>query len=339
MIAKILASIREKLEYESHVLHLTVSVGIASYPVHGDNSDDLLKNADAAMYAVKRRGRNGFGFFNDSLNRQAMERLERQNDLYRALEKNEFEIHYQPKLRLEDGSITGLEALVRWRHPELGMISPADFIPLAEETGLIVPLGELVLKSACEQNVKFQAKGFAPLNMAVNISPSQFLLPDIGKRINKILSAVGMDYQYLEIEITEGTVMHEPEAASRTLQSLADQDIKIAIDDFGTGYSSLAYLKRYPIHTLKIDRSFINEMNTSMEDLAIVKAIITLARSLKLKVVAEGVETVSQIDLLRTLACDEIQGYFYSKPLPAPELVQFLFRRQKLEPIGGNGIV
>jgi diguanylate cyclase (GGDEF)-like protein/PAS domain S-box-containing protein len=309
--------------------HVTASIGISTYP---DDSDDilaLLKNADIAMYRAKEQGRNAFQFYSAQMNVHSIERLTLESSLRRALERRELVLHYQPRIDFRSRLITGVEALMRWRHPELGLVPPAKFIPLAEETGLITPIGEWALAAACAQHEAWTRVGLGHLRIAVNLSPRQFLQGDLQKSVARILAEAGCDARKLELEITEGTVMRNPESVVTLLQQLKNMGIHIAIDDFGTGYSSLAYLKRFPIDSLKIDRSFVKDVPEDAGDVAINVAIIAMAHSLGLKVVAEGVETREQFDFLRKEGCDEMQGYFFSRPLPVEEVTALLLEGAK----------
>lgn len=276
------------------------------------------------MYSAKKLGRNNAQIFGPEMNTSFPERLKLENDLRQALKRREFELHYQPKVDIQLGRIVGMEALLRWKHPDRGLVSPIDFIPLAEETGLIVPIGGWVLEEACNQNKAWQNMGLGKLSVAVNISAVQFRQKDLLETIAFALTKSGLAPEYLEIEITESTVMHNASEAIVTLERLRKSGVMISIDDFGTGYSSLSYLKSFPISTLKIDRSFIREISEDTSDAAIVRAIIGLAHNLRLRVVAEGVETRQQLDFLRSLESDEYQGYYFSRPIPASEFERFL---------------
>ena len=305
-------------------VYITASIGISLYPLDGDDAESLLKNADIAMYHAKERGKNNYQFYSHSMNVAALERLTLEGELRKALEQDELLLHYQPKLDVRSKRIVGFEALVRWQHPKRGLVPPADFIPLAEETGLIVPLGEWVLKRACSQNKAWQAAGHAPVAMAVNLSNRQFIQKDLVENVMMILGETGMDPQYLDLEITESAVMENPEKAIPILEGWKKKGVSIAIDDFGKGYSSLAYLKKLPLDSLKIDRTFVKNLIANPEDAAITTAIIAMAHSLKLTVVAEGVETEEQLAFLQELGCDEAQGYLFSRPLPAEEVQHFI---------------
>src|SRR5574341_1283935 len=297
-------------------------MGICLYPSSGENAEDLLKNANAAMYHAKRQGKNNYQFYSEALNAKATEVLMLERDLRRAIEQEEILLYYQPKLQASSKKTVGMEALVRWNHKERGMISPAEFITLAEDTGLIVPLGERVLFAACLQANAWRTTGFENANISVNLSVRQFEQKNLTDVIEQTLRTTGLPPQNLELEITESSVMRKPLEAIAVLQKLKTMGMRISIDDFGTGYSSLSYLRRLPIDSLKIDRSFIMHATTNPADAAIVRGVIALAHSLKLKVVAEGVETEEQFEFLRSVDSDEVQGYLFSRPLPAEEVVK-----------------
>jgi diguanylate cyclase (GGDEF)-like protein len=319
---KVLKTIAEVLMLGEQEYHITASIGISTYPADGSDGTTLLKNADIAMYRAKERGKNNSQFYAAAMNAHSMARLSLETGLRHALERGEFLLHYQPKVDIASGRITGMEALLRWMRPEAdrgeckaGMVSPADFIPLAEETGLIVPIGAWVLKTACERNRAWQRQGMSPLRVAVNLSARQFVQANLVSDVARVLDASGLAPGSLELEITESMVMDNPERAMQTLRQLKSMGIALAIDDFGTGYSSLAYLKRFPIDNIKIDRSFIKDIPGNNDDATITRTIIDLTHNLRLKAVAEGVETVEQLDFLREHGCDEMQGYYFSRPL------------------------
>jgi diguanylate cyclase len=317
--SKIVEAVREPFRIHEQELFVTPSIGISVFPLHGDTAQMLITRADAAMYSAKKAGRNTFQVFAPDMATFFPERLTLENDLRRALGREEFELHYQPKVRVADGTIIGMEALVRWRHPQKGLLLPLDFIPLAEDTGLIVPIGEWVIEQACAQNKAWQETGLPDLRVAVNISGVQFRQKHLLDTIRHALASTGLAAECLEIEITESIVMHNPAEAIVTLEKLSQIGVQVSIDDFGTGYSSLSYLKRFPIDKLKIDRSFVREVSSDPDDAAIVRATIGLAHNLRLKVVAEGVETAEQLRFLRALGCDEYQGYIKSQPLTASQ--------------------
>jgi len=302
-------------------LFATASVGVSLFPLDGQDSQTLLKNAGAALYKAKTSGGANYQFYTADMHAMASRRLALETNLRRAIHNEEFLIHYQPRVSVDSLEITGVEALVRWQHPQLGLISPAEFIPLAEDTGLIVPIGEWVLRNACLQNKRWQDQGFAPIHMAVNISARQFHEQDVIETVIRTLDETGLAPEYLELELTESSIMKNADLAADVLIRLKRMGINISIDDFGTGYSSLASLKRLPIDALKIDQSFVRDATTDPDDAALVMAIITLAHNLRLKVIAEGVETEEQLRFLHLLRCDEIQGFLFSKPLPVEALV------------------
>jgi diguanylate cyclase (GGDEF)-like protein len=302
---------------DGHELFITVSIGISLFPDDGSDEHTLLKNAGVALQRAREQGGNNYQFYAADMNAKAIHRLRLENDLQRALERKEFEVYYQPQVRISSREIVGMEALIRWHHPELGLVSPAEFIPVAEDTGLIVPIGEWVLRTACAQSKSWQDEGLTPLAVAVNLSARQFQQADLFEAVLRILDETRLDPHKLELELTESSVMENPEAATITLRRLKTMGIRIAIDDFGTGYSSLGYLKRLPIDVLKIDQSFVRDLNTDPDDAAVVMAIVTLAHNLELGVVAEGVETEEQLRLLQLLRCDGGQGYLFGKPMPA----------------------
>lgn len=295
----------------------TASMGVALFPLDGEDAETLIKNAETAARRAKAGGRNHYQFFAPDFHESAQKRLAIENDLRRALDRDELVVHYQPKVDLTTGAVTGMEALVRWMHPDLGMVSPADFIPIAEETGLIVPLGRYVLRAACAQALAWGDGGRLPRILSVNVSGRQFKEEGLADSIAGVLADTGFDPGRLELELTESTLMGggaETLGAMNRLKSLGAQ---LSIDDFGTGYSSLSYLRRFPIDTIKIDRTFVKDIATSAEDRVLANSIIGMAHALRLKTVAEGVEKQDQFDILRGLACDAAQGYFVSRPLPA----------------------
>jgi diguanylate cyclase (GGDEF)-like protein len=312
--------------------HVTLSIGISVFPSDGSDSRALLKAADVAMYRAKEMGRNNFQYYFPYMNVHTLERLELESDLSRALERGEFLLHYQPKVEIATGLITGTEALLRWKHPVRGLVPPLDFISLAEETGLIVPIGEWVLATACAQNKLWQDMGLTSLGISVNLSARQFSDSMLLAKLTRIIHASGLDPSSLELEITESVVMSHAECAVGVLEQLKLIGVRIAIDDFGTGYSSLGYLKRFPIDTLKVDRSFIRDIPADSGDKKIAQAIIAMAHALRLKVVAEGVENAEQLKFLRAQHCDAVQGYFLFRPLPVDEATDALKanRRQRV---------
>ena len=322
-----------------HELTVSCSTGISIYPKDGEDAQALLKNADVAMYRAKEQGRNNFRFFTGELNDRVLARMTMEKHLRRALERDEFLIHYQPQVDLYTGRITGMEALVRWQSPELGFIPPARFIPLAEETGLIVPIGEWVLRAACAQNKAWQDAGFPPLVMAVNLSPRQFRQEGLAETVARIVEETGLEPQRIELEIIESLLMHDVDSATVILNKLKELGVQLTMDDFGTGYSSLSYLKRFPFDKMKIDQSFVHDITSDPDSAAIVKTIIALAHSLNLRVIAEGIETEGQLGYLRSHACDEMQGYYFSRPVPTLEFEQMLRERRHLEFTPASGRV
>jgi diguanylate cyclase (GGDEF)-like protein/PAS domain S-box-containing protein len=321
---KILATLSQSILIQGQEYRVTASIGISRFPEDTRDEHALMKNADIAMYRAKEEGKNNCQFYSESIKSHSLERLALETSLRLALERNEFVLHYQAKRDLLTRRITGVEALLRWQHPDLGMVSPVQFIPLAEETGLIVPIGRWVIETACAQNRAWQQAGLTPVRMAVNLSARQFFDPDLLNDISAALVASKLDPQWLELELTESMVMQDHERTIQILTSIKQLGIRLAIDDFGTGYSSLAQLKRFPIDTLKVDRAFIRDLPDNVEDRAITKAIIAMGRTLSMTVVAEGVETEAQEDFLREQSCDETQGFYFSKPIPPEEFATLL---------------
>lgn len=326
---KILTAFKSPFLIQEHELFTSCSVGIALFPDDGETGDVLIKNADAALHTSKERGKNRFQLYSSSNANNSFERLVLENSLRRALERDEFRLFYQPEVDLRTGKVVAVEALIRWQHPDLGFIPPLEFIPIAEETGLIHPIGEWVLRTACEQKRLWDAEGFNSMRVSVNLSARQFHYANIVDMTAEILKKTGVVPAELDFELTESTIMDHLEETTKTLQQLKSMGVHISIDDFGTGYSSLMYLKTFPIDTIKIDRSFIKDVTTDPDDQAITQAIISMAHSLKLDVVAEGVETRDQLELLKSQDCDVVQGYLFSKPIPAPEI----------PPLLSNGII
>lgn len=320
---RVLNAFSRVFDLEGCETFISTSIGISLYPAHGTDVETLVKNADAAMYRAKECGRDGYYFYDDTLNAAATERMAMENSLRRALEREEFVVYYQPRVDVVSGAILGAEALVRWRHPELGLVFPNEFIPLAEETGLVVPISEWVLRKACVQNKAWQDVGLPPIEIAVNISARQFQRRNILATVKSALNESGLDPKYLDIELTESTVMQRPDLAAAALGKMKNMGVRISIDDFGTGYSSLSYLKRFPVDALKVDRSFIRDITTNPDDAAITRAVVAMSHSLNLKVVAEGVETLEQLRYLFELGCDQMQGYFVSAALPADQFEEF----------------
>ncbi|MFZ3322795.1 MAG: EAL domain-containing protein [Usitatibacter sp.] len=324
---KIIEALARPIMLDGHELRLGASIGISVFPDHGHDSARLIANADAAMYHVKKAGRSNFAFFTTEMSTYFPKRLALENELRAGIEKAQFVVHYQPKVDMRNGRVMGMEALVRWRHPERGLVPPLEFIPFAEETGLIVPLGNWVLHEACRQTRAWQDRGIDGLVMAVNISGVQFQQPDLVESVADALELAGLDARYLELEITESVIMQNAPEAIGMLEQLHRMGVSLSIDDFGTGYSSLNYLKRFPIDKLKIDQSFIRDISADADDAAIVQAIIAMAHGLRLRVVAEGVENEKQLDFLRALDNDEYQGFHYSKPLSPRDVEQLLLMR------------
>lgn len=325
---KILECVRMPIIVGEHELYVSTSAGIALYPSDGEDSDTLLKNADTAMYLSKEKNRDNYQFYTPALNQKTHERLLIENQLRRAIERKEFILHYQPKININNGELTGFEALVRWNHPERGLLLPGEFIPIAEETGMIVPLGEWVLRTACAQNKRWQDAGYPPLSVSVNLSGRQFHLQNLTESIRRILRETGLDPYWLELEITESTVMKNSEYTVETLYKLKKMGVKLSIDDFGTGYSSLGQLKRFPVDKLKIDKVFVMEIGEIKDSEVIASTVIALCKSLKLGVVAEGVETEVQRKFLQKHQCSEMQGFLFSRPLSPAELEALLAERK-----------
>jgi diguanylate cyclase (GGDEF)-like protein len=315
MAAAILDSMREPFRVNGHEVFITPSLGIAVFPNDGEDSDSLLQHVGIAMTHAKQRGRNAYEFYSDKMDARARERLSLETKLRRAIERDELMLLYQPKVNFTTGRIVGAEALLRWRHPELGMVPPIRFIPLLEDSGMIVPFGEWVLRTACRQNKSWQSAGLAKINVAVNVSARQFRDGQFIQTLEEALRTSGLDPQYLTLELTENTIMENAEQHLEGLRRIRSMGVKLSVDDFGTGYSSLSYLKQLPLHELKVDRSFIMEIRSAADDAPIVTAIIGMAHSLGLKVVIEGIETEPQLAFARDRGCDEYQGYLFSKPV------------------------
>ncbi len=332
---KILDTLNAPLKLEGQELHIKASLGIALAPYDGEDAETLLKNADAAMYRAKQQGRNNYQLYTSAIGTKAQERLVLENNLYKALERQEFRLHYQPQIDLRTGEIVGMEALIRWQNQESGFISPSLFIPLAEEMGLINAIGEWVLWTACAQNRTWQSLGLPPIRMAVNLSALQFQQKNLVNIIAQVLESTKLEARYLELEITESIAMHDIPVTISVLRTLRSMGIQIAVDDFGTGYSSLSSLKHFPLDKLKIDQSFVRELVTDSFDAAIVKALIALGHGLKLNVIAEGVETQEQLAFLRSVKCDGMQGYLLSRPLSAENATNLFINRMKLSLLEG----
>lgn len=321
---KLITEISKNSMIKHHELTITPSIGIAIYPNDGKDFETLLKNADTAMYMVKNDSRNGFRFFTEEMQLNLARNLQLENALRNVLERNELKVYYQPQISISNGQVIGAEALLRWHHPELGMISPAEFIPIAESSGQIIKIGEWVLRTAISQAKEWMDAGFTPMIIAVNISAIQFRQDNLLKLVTDILEEVQLPQEYLELELTEAVTMHDPESVINVMNKFNEQGIRMSIDDFGTGYSSLSYLKKFKVYKLKIDQSFIRDISDDPDDRAIVSAIIDMAQNLGLQTIAEGVETAEQLAFLRLHGCHEVQGYYFSKPLPTVEFEQFL---------------
>ena len=321
---KILDAVSKPYTIDGHELVTTPSLGISVYPTDGRDVETLLKNADAAMYHAKESGRNNYQFFTHDMNARAVERLSLERSLRRAIERSELRLHYQPQYEVGSGRIVGMEALIRWEHPELGLLLPGRFMPLAEESGLILPIGEWVLNEACRQSREWQDQGLQAVRIAVNISALQFSSIGFAATVEAALRSANLEARHLELEVTESVIMQGAERVTDSLEQLKTLGLELAIDDFGTGYSSLSYLKRFPIDKLKIDRSFVRDITTDKDDAAITSAIIALTHNLGLRAIAEGVETREQYEFLEREGCDEVQGFLFSKPLPAAQCVDLL---------------
>jgi len=312
---------------DGHELFVTTSVGIAVFPEDGMDAETLLKNSDRAMYRAKEAGRNNYQFATGVAVEGSVGRLSLERSLHHAFDRQEFVIHYQPMIELDTYRVVGAEALIRWNNPELGLLSPDEFIPVAEDCGLIFPIGEWVLRTACAQMKQWHRAGHGDLHVAVNLSARQFQQHDLTSMIERILEETGLPASSLDIEITESTAMHNAEMSLAIMTRLKQMGIRLSIDDFGTGYSSLSYLKKFPIDTVKIDQNFVRDLTASPNDGAIISAVISMARALNLRVVAEGVETEEQLEFLRRQHCETIQGFLYSHPLPAEEFEGVLVAR------------
>jgi len=322
---KIIRSFDEPFELDGGTeIYVTASIGITLYPTDSTNHDALLKNADLAMYRAKEEGRNTYERYSAEIDSRNAGRVDMQGMLRHALEREEFVLYYQPKVEVRSNRTIGVEALIRWNSHELGFVSPEDFIPIAEEIGLIVPIGDWVLRTACTQNRAWQDEGHAPLVMSVNLSARQFREKNLVDKIVGVLNETGLEARYLDLEITESLIMSQADSTVVLLEKLHQLGVGLSIDDFGTGYSSLAYLKRFPVQSIKIDQSFVRDLTTDADDAAIVTAVVAMAKSLKLKVIAEGVETKEQLDFLTTLQCDEYQGYYFGRPVPAGSFITYL---------------
>jgi diguanylate cyclase (GGDEF)-like protein len=327
-VVEIIGSIRDALhtpfDLDGHELFATTSAGVSLFPHDGKESESLLKNAGSALYRAKKTGGDNYRFYTEDMNSKASKQFALETSLRHAIDNEEFVLHYQPRLAIDSLKITGVEALVRWQHPQLGLLGPVEFIPLAEDNGLILPIGEWVLRTACRQNREWQERGFTSLRMGVNVSARQFQQQHLAESVLEILDETGLAPESLDLELTESSIMSNAQTTIDVLTRLKAMGVTISIDDFGTGFSSLSYLKRLPIDALKIDQSFVRDVTTDPDDAALVMAIVTLAHNLRLQVVAEGVETEEQLRFLQLLRCDEVQGYLFSKPLPAEGLERLL---------------
>jgi EAL domain-containing protein (putative c-di-GMP-specific phosphodiesterase class I) len=326
LMDRMLASVAQPWVIEQGEFLVSCSIGVALHPDDGEEALTLLKHADSAMYRAKDSGRNNFQFFTRELNVLMTEQLELETHLRRALERDQFVLRYQPRVNLVTRQIVGAEALLRWRIPQRGTVAPMRFIGLAEETGLIVPIGKWVLQTACAQNKAWQDAGLPPIVVSVNVSPRQFRQESLVQTVAQVLQSTGLEPRYLELELTESMVMHDAPQLVAMLDELKELGVKMAVDDFGTGYSSLSYLKRFPVDRLKVDRSFVEHMTTEADDATIVRAIIALGHNLGLKVVAEGVETAQQARALRAYQCDEAQGFLFARPVSARDLPRLITR-------------
>src|ERR1017187_1998764 len=327
---------------QGHALNITCSLGISIFSEHGKDTETLIKNADTAMYSAKESGRNGFRFFTEDVGAQAVERLTLENSLKLALDQKELFLVYQPQMDIVSGKITGLEALLRWQHPELGLVPPNKFVRIAENCGLIVPIGEWVLRTACSQARKWHEDGLPKVRIAVNVSAVQFRRQGFSEQIRRVLHETGLASQYLELELTESLLLANADVTLSVLRELKSMGLTLAIDDFGTGYSNFTSLRQFGVSKLKIDRSFISDVATNPDDSAITAAIISMAKSLRLKVIAEGVENEAQMSFLRAHHCDEIQGYYFSKPLAVDKVADklredFPEAQADRKPAGDNG--
>ena len=321
---KILAALNAPLEIDQHNLRVTASIGVTTYPEDGQETAMLITNADLAMYQAKENGRNNYQFFEKDMNVRALERQSVEENLCFALDRGELIMHYQPKINLKTGEITGVEALIRWQHPERGLIGPLQFISIAEDCGLMLPIGNWVLREACRQAKEWQDAGLRPIEMAVNVSSVEFRNEDFLEGVKAILEETGLSPHYLGLELTESVLMQHAKFTVPVLKKLKAMGVRLAIDDFGTGYSSLSYLRQFPIDTLKVDQSFVHGINADTDDATIINAVINMGSNLNHRVIAEGVETVEQVAFLQAHGCDEGQGYYFSRPVPASQFAKLL---------------
>lgn len=327
---RIFSILQQPFDISGHLLYIKTSIGIAIYPKDGEDAETLVKNADAALYRTKEMGKNQYQFYSPTITSKASELLKMENMIHEALEKEQFLLHYQPQINIRTGKIVGMEALIRWKHPTLGLISPGKFIPIAEESGLIVSIGEWVLRQACQQNRLWQKTGLPPTRIAVNLSAQQFQQINFVNLVTQILQETELEPHFLELEITETTIMQNLEFTRQVVTYLKEMGVHISMDDFGTGYSSLGYLKQIPFNTIKIDQSFVKDLKDHPEDLAIISAVLAIGRGFNLRVIAEGVETQYQVELLKKLECEEMQGFKFSKPL-TPEEASIFLENNKIE--------
>lgn len=327
---ELLHDLEAPFQLEDHELFITTSIGLSWYPDDGEDMETLFKNADMAMYRAKDQGRNNVQLYDSVMNEYAIARLQLEKDLRKAIERGQLQVYYQPQIDIQTERMIGMEALVRWLHPERGMVSPGEFVPLAEETNLIVPIGEWVMRTACEQTKRWHDAGYPEIRVSINLSAHQFRQPNLAYQVSQVLEETGIDPQYVDLEITESITMTNVDKAISTMLELASLGLQISIDDFGTGYSSLSYLKKFPIHTLKIDQSFVRDIPKNQDDAAIATAVIAMAHSLNLNVIAEGVETEEQLAFLRERNCNEYQGYLCSRPLPPAEFEALLAREMQI---------
>jgi diguanylate cyclase (GGDEF)-like protein/PAS domain S-box-containing protein len=336
---KITETLKQPFNVDGHELYVSASIGISLYPQDGGHFDTLIKHADIAMYHAKSQGKNGYQFYSNEMNTPYFEKMSLETGIHRALDNQEFSLVYQPQINLQTGDIVGVEALLRWEHPEHGTISPSEFIPFAEESGMIVDIGYWVIKSACAELSKWRIAGLPEIRISINISTRQLMENDIVQNIIEIIRDYDVPGHCLELEITENSIMEDMDSVVRKLKELNQHGIKVAIDDFGTGYSSLSYLHKLPIHTLKIDRTFIKESRVHKDDNTIINTIVAMAKGLDLNVIAEGVETQSQLDYLREIECCEAQGFLFGKPLPPKVITQLLIQEPYAAPGSDNGVI
>jgi diguanylate cyclase (GGDEF)-like protein len=321
---RMLRAVAQSHSIDQHDLHVTTSIGVSVYPDDGLDAETLIKNADTAMYQAKENGRQDLQFFKPAMNARAVERQSTEEGLRRALERREFALHYQPKVNLTTGAITGAEALIRWLHPTRGSVPPIDFIPVAEDCGLILSIGAWVLREACQQAKAWIDLGLPATSMAVNVSAIEFRSESFLDGLFATLGETGLDPRSLELELTESVLMKHAKSTATILQTLRENGIQVAVDDFGTGFSSLSYLRKFPVDAVKIDQSFIRQISTAGDDTTIVKAVIGMARGLKLRVIAEGVEKLEEVAFLRAYRCDEAQGYYFGRPVPPQQFAMLL---------------